>query len=310
MTGGLGLSIPAAGLTPAREPRTGNALLLAFTALLLLPAFAWAESSVSLRASDALDESVYPYRRATLTVTNDGEQVVRAVSLRWAGGGPTMVFPAAIPPGAEADLDVKLPAAAVQQTYAVRLLADEDPRGVPLAETAASITWPVAWVTDEAFLDPSPYDAYGYAAGPWSRSERWRMLGLAGVAAVMMAATLLLRPPHRIAALTAAVALAGAGVWLLRPSPVRVQLIGGQGAPALWSAADSDRVLQVASRRTGSVSLADRSLPAAAPVYLDRRSMETDTLVVPASGLQEVPVQGGEVRYFRWRQPPAPGTQR
>ena len=274
------------------------------SAVLIAACFAVASSpaagqvTASLSVAPEQDESLAPYRRATLALTNDSPSSVETVELRAAGGGPAVRCPLAAAPGGQAARTVALPAIWLVQSYRVKAMADD---GRTIGEASADITWPAELSATDDFIDAS---LAGWSAEPlrWPAAARRNLLILLGLMAVALAATLLIRRP--LVRALAALLLAGATTALLAlvvlpamgpPTVVRQYelLIHDAEGKAL-----SDSFAVIAARRTGPfVWQADRPPQ---PVYFDGVAAAADDSVLrPEEGTLTMTVRAGEVRIVR-----------
>ena len=289
---------------------TGTVKAAAALLILLSGAAAAADAAVSLAPAQSRrdDERVWPYRAAELTVKNESDRIVRAVALRWVGGGPTMIYPATIPPQSGQTIPVSLPAVAVEQWYDVRLLAEDSPDADVVAEFEAPITWPLRPPEppvdddfDRAFIDPYACEQYAFDVPQWSNRARANVLIAAALAALAMAATLFVRRRAvRLVLLAATIAAATAAIHeAVLPRDVVVQRVLSQGSDLpIYAAGPGDSLYVVAARRTSHWTHPDARL---APIYYNRLDMAEDTMVVHADRGISVPLRPGLVRLFRLR---------
>ena len=275
--------------------------------LLLLSGVAAADTAASLAPTPARDARVWPYRAAQLSVTNQSGRIARAVSLRWVGGGPTMIYPATIPPKSGQTILVSLPAVAAEQWYHVRLLAEDRADAERLAESEAAITWPPQSATTDddddrgqAFIDPDACDEYAFDVPQWPARARANVLIAAAIAAMAMAAVLFVRHRGARMVLLVVVAVAAAAVIykaVLPRNTIVVRTLGGAELP-IYAAAPEDSLHVVAVRRTTRWTHPDARL---APVYYSKRHMAEDTTIVHADRGISASLRPGDVRLFRLR---------
>lgn len=271
---------------------TRSALLL----LLYAAPSAAGEITASLEPAQTRDPAVYPYRAAVLTIHNKTGRAFRAVRLRWRrGGGPAVVVAATLPPQTKQTVRVFLPAAAAEQTYAVELLSEDRHHSEAAARVEADISWPIAAVTDEAFVDPYPCDRYESAAQPWTALVRARALLVAVLAALAIAATLLApRGAPRLVLMLLLAAGATAAVWAVG---LPQDLVTETHLP-LEAATSADRLTVVSTRRTVLWTSADTHL---APIYYNPLQMAAETMVLHHRTGASVRIRPGRVRLFRSR---------
>ena len=285
------------------ETVTAAAIVLA-----LLSGAAAANTTDFIAAAPQHDARVWPYRAAELTVKNRSDRIVRAVAVRWVGGGPTMIYPATIPPQSGQAIQVSLPAVAVEQWYDVRLLADDSPDADVVAEFEAPITWPLRPLAPneehnlgQAFIDPYACEQYAFDVPQWSNRARANVLFAAALAALAMPATLFAqRRAVRLVLLAAAIAAATAAIHkAVLPRDVMVQRVLSQGSDLpIYAAGPGDSLYVVAARRTSRWTHPDARL---APIYYNRLDMPEDTMVVHADRGISVRLRPGMVRLFRVR---------
>jgi len=149
--------------------------LLAAAICVLAARGARAEITASLAAAAEQDDRTLPYRRAMLTIDAshaDDDQVVRAVALRQAQGGPTFVYTVTVAPKTSQSLPVDLPATSQQQKYNVELLAEAEYPATVLARVTAPIHWPPEHVTALEFFKPQLHEKWADLPPAWSAGVR------------------------------------------------------------------------------------------------------------------------------------------
>ena len=214
--------------------------------------------------------------------------MVRAVSLRRAAGGPTLLHAASVAPKTTQTLDVLLPAVSVQQTYRVRLLAGEGPATSVLREMHVPVTFPDLDAVErarETLVDAAAYE---------DRQEerpRWP--------------TWLLRNVY-LAAVLIAVGLGG--VLFIRPGALRVLAavaVAAGGTFAMWHvlsgvdvvlARRSGPLVALTCRRTTSWSRPARGV---GPVYWSQGQMDRDDMVFEPGHRLTLTLRPDDVRVFR-----------
>jgi hypothetical protein len=257
---------------------------------------AGAQFTAALSVAESQDPGLWPYRSADLLLTNSTGGAIEAVLLRPAGGGPTVQYRLALPPGQESRQTVALPAIWPVQHYAVAALG----AGASVAgETAAEITWPADLVTTDAFLDEG-FAFWRDRVASWPTSTRRNTLLLAGMLAAASAAVLFVRrPAFRAACLLGAAALAALLVprapgW---PEPVEartyvLRLHGEEPAVRVES------FVVLSARRTAAYRGRAGAVPY--PVYSDRASATgDDALVDPVQRSIRLTVRPQTVRVVR-----------
>ena len=280
--------------------RTKALLLAATAALLCRPAAA--EITASLTAAEKQEEGVYPYRAAELAVKNDSADAIRAISLRWARGGPTLIYTATIPPRTEQTLRVALPAVSVQQSYVVRMLPADRLDAERIAELRLPVTWPVALVTDQAFVDRQAFLRFALDAPQWPGEAKLAVFAAVALACLGMAATLLApRAWVRLVLLGVVIAAAiGALDRLCLPRDLVVRKVVPAGADLTADASAGGSLYVVACRRTVEWESPQFLL---APIYYDERDMSGETMVWRPGKGARVLQRPDQVRVFRLRRP-------
>jgi len=309
---------------PTKWSKGCLAFLLGVVALLLVPSAVRAGSAlgVSLQPADrtsatclparqgsveSQDESAYPYRNAVLTVENPTGQEITAVSLRWRQGGPKMVFPVTILPGAKAEVPVVLPAIAPTQTYEVQWWLRDKPdapcREFTLAE--AEISWPVELLTTGEFIDPAAYESHLEYMPAWPGRLK-RTIFLVATLFVLAVAGVLLVPWK-------SVRLILLGLFIIAASAV-LSVQFSLTPTLLIRPAGSGFVLTC--RRTQDVSFESFPLVPASniddfkssydprgisPVYFAPWQMKQDNMTVHATEGASLTITPREIRLFRLR---------
>jgi hypothetical protein len=262
----------------------------------VLASVAGAEVTARLRpaAEDgATEEGFLP---AVLTVADpngDLSGAVRGVSLRRLRGGPTLLYPTSIAPGTEQDVSVALPVVSVEESYVVRLLADEDASGAPLAELRVPLTVPKVDLVERArgaLIDPAAYDGWLEDLPRWPGWLLRTVFLTAAVICVAMGAALFIRRPALRLAAVVCLVIAGAlaTAWVL--SQCEVVSVRRSGALTI-----------LGCRRTTSLQ---RSPPLARPVYWSPRQMDADDMVYSPGRYATLTLHPNQVRLFRRAVPP------
>jgi len=275
--------------------------------LLLSGVASAADTAASLAPAPARDARVWPYRAAELSVTNQSGRIARAVSLRWVGGGPTMIYPATIPPKSGRTILVCLPAVAAEQWYRACLLAEDRAGAERLAESEAAVTWPPRSARNDAddefgqaFIDPEACEHYAFDMPQWPARTRANVLIAAAIAAMAMAAVLFVHHRGARMALLVVVAVAAAAVIykaVLPRNTIVVRTLEGTELP-MYAATPDDSLYVVAVRRTTRWTHPDARL---APIYYSKRHMAEDTTIVHADRGISASLRPGDVRLFRLR---------
>ena len=265
-----------------------------------------AEVRSSLRPAARQRQGAFPYRTADLTVENRSGVIVRMATLRWRRGGPRRLVNLTIAPNGSQVVRVNLPAASPRQTYDLRFFAADSAEAAPwdslpaMAELEAEMTWPVEWVTDEAFVDPAAYEPYRDALLSWPVSLRQYVLLGAAMMSLAAAATLLIRRPIVRLAATAVVAVLAALASLLLID--RQQVVVERAGPAPWphagAALRADELLSVQSRRTVRWRSAGDDW---APIYRSGRDMAGETMTIGGGRGVSATIHPDRVRLFRVR---------
>ena len=278
--------------------------------------------------------AVGPYRAGDLTLTNHGKEVLREVRLRWTEGGPTIVCPVVLAPGAQQKVRVFLPAAAPLQTYRATFRGDG-----PFPPAEATISWSIEHAAREAWVSSSAYEPYDMSQPTWSGQVRMNVMLGTAIAALAAAGTLFLRRRVvRMCALLAVAAIASAGgalalagtdlvvddVFALNPAQPARQTVrtcallavaatasaGGALAPAGTDLVVDDvfaldapppggprrNLHVVAVRRTTRWSPPDVRL---VPVYKDESQMYNEAMILHPHHGASVVISPGQLRLFR-----------
>lgn len=292
------------------------ALALALTSAEAAPA---AGVQAELKALPRPAAPVGPYRRAELTLRNDLAVPLAAVAVRNADGGPWLLLPATAAPRGVARLTVDLPADGPNHSYSVRVYnryvaRQADGPADLLAETQATIAWPLDEPPAEPVLAPRAFTAFETAEPLWPVEFRQQLLlVLAGVCVVCGFALVTRRRPLRaLAAVTLAAAATALLWWLLRqtaPPTSEVnafELVHRRADGPTWL----DSVFVLTGRRTARGRLAADKAPAGQLwcVYPDALSMRSDeTLLRPAEPAHaggepaEVDLAAGQRKMLRAR---------
>ncbi|MFW6065211.1 MAG: hypothetical protein ACOC9S_00185 [Planctomycetota bacterium] len=266
---------------------------LAITVVLALTASSPADSSVRLTPSAERSDVVRPYSPAELTVTNTSEKVVEEIRIRWKQGGPTLVHRVEIAPRQRATVETFLPAVWPEQTCKLAMIGHD---GRELTTSEATISWPDELLHGDAFLDPRTWRLWDPATPVWStltRANAFIAVFLVSVAAC--GALLIRRPALRAAAITAVVVAGSVTTTVLLPEAVEVWTPSMEDGRWQREASNS-HLLAVAARRTTTAKLSEGH---PAPVYLSRREMAEDRMLLHADGRVEIPLESGQVRLFQ-----------
>ena len=238
-----------------------------------------------------------PYRLADLTLTNRSKEVLSEVRLRWSEGGPTIIVPVVLAPGAEEkDKRVFLPAGSPLQTYRATFQGDPS-----LRPTDVTIRWPIERAARADWLSPSAYEPYDRPLPTWSDKVRLNVMLGAGVLALAAAAALFLQPTHaRTCAMLLLIAAGtGAGAIMLARTDVLVEdvidLNTDTPHPGIkpWPGRN---LYVVATRRTVQWSHRDVHL---APVYKTASQMGEETMTLDPRRGAAVTIEPGRLRLFR-----------
>jgi hypothetical protein len=261
------------------------ALTLPALVLLLLTSIAHAEAQL---LPGATDSRIAPYATGVLSIENLTDTECVAVRMRWRGGGPTMLLPAAVLPGKRADVAVILPPIAASQTYDIELLGRE---GVTLGRTVAEIAWPPAVVTRDAFIDPIAYDPFKDDYPAWPAGTKQRAFLVAAVVTVLLAGAPLIRHPQLRVAGVLLVVVGGCAALLWREQPVVEE--------------DFTNGLAVfRTRRTAEIRLAPPPTGLLTPVYRSQGQMRRDSLTLHPGRGGALTLQPADMRLFYWRDDP------
>jgi len=268
------------------------------TAILCVAAPGRAKVVASLEAVTGQDPSAGPYRWAELRLDNAAAAQAESVLLRPAGGGPTVRYALAVPPGASGRLKVALPAISPAQEYEVTVL---DAGGSVVGRATAAIDWPAELVATEAFIDRA-YRPWWQDRAAWSRRTRLEAVLLSGALVVALGGALLVR--RGSVRLVIVVAMAAAAVALVPHVPhwpeaaeaARYRLVrfdpGGRQEEEWFTV--------VSARRSARVVLTAAAGAAPYPVYADRADAAGDDCRVdPIAGTISLPLGPGTVRVIR-----------
>ena len=163
------------------------------TAILCVAATGRAKVVASLAAVTGQAPSAGPYRWAELRLDNAAAAQAESVLLRPAGGGPTVRYALAVPPGASGRLKVALPAISPAQEYEVTVL---DAGGSAVGRASAAIDWPAELVATEAFIDRA-YRPWWQDRAAWSRRTRLEAVLLSGALVVALGGARVGPPGYR-----------------------------------------------------------------------------------------------------------------
>jgi len=259
---------------------------------------------ISLQYAETSEDSAAPYRRANLTVhydpPDDSRDVIRAVTVRSARGGPVVLLNATIPPHAsEREFSVLLPAMSAQDSCNVRLLSGATADSPAIAKFETPVNWPAESVTAEAFLDPDAHDQGDFLPPVWSDRTLQLVFVIAASACAALGACLLIRrPAFRTAAASAVLIAAACCLWLTvgaKPIVIRKEI------------GPNKRLLLISCLRDTRCEVLP---PHTVPLYYDMDEMSQDRAVVAAPGKLIVDLEVGRVRLFaRPAQPDRPATQ-
>jgi len=251
-------------------------LMVTLVASLLAAGAALADVSVSLEADDKAD-TVRPFRAARVTIEPGDipdQAAVRAVLLQPEGGGPTILIPAVLVPGSPTQLVAPLPATSVEQTYRIGLLDADDADAVIVAESRASITWPVESVTPEAFLATEAYRKWEFDLPAWPAGTV-RNVFLAAVLVGLATAGLLLVPPGALRAVALGLIVVAAcwAMWSVLHS-----------ADIVVETTDADGTITVLTCRRTTVWHSDDA--GWSPLYFDASQMKSQVVLIrPGRGM-------------------------
>ncbi len=258
------------------------------TALIAISSTAIFAAPALRPAAQQRDES-FPFRCAVLDISNTADTEIASVRMRWAGGGPTMVFPAAVSPGRSAAVTVYLPACSVSQEFDVTLL---DLRGQPIERSRTPIDWPAALVSRNAFID---YETgRKWMADPAIWPERIKLsiaAALAGASIGIAGALLIGRPALRMTSVAIILVSLAAGTWFILAEFRAGYTIDRDG-----------RCIILKCRNTSTAHLppADETgMPRFAPIYIYASHMKRDDTVIDTETGTTVPLKPGAVRIFR-----------
>ena len=264
-----------------------NRLMATLAASLLAAGAALADVAVTLEADDKAG-AARPFCAGRVTIDpNDIADClsVRAMWLRPERGGPAIILPVAVTPGTSTQLSVALPATSIEQTYRIQLLEADDPEAAVVAESRASITWPVEDVRPEAFLDPDTYRKWEFALPAW-QAGTIRNVFLAAVLIVLVTAGVLLLPwgALRALALGLIVVVGSCSMWAIL-----------HNADLVVERTDGD-ITVLACRRTTVWHSNDANW---CPLYYDAGQMEHQTVLIRPTRAISVQLQPGRVQLLK-----------
>jgi hypothetical protein len=258
-------------------------------ALLATPPPVRGETGVGLAPLPGAD-TVAGFAHARLTVADPNAElaaVVRAVSLRPGGGGPTVLADITVAPGAkEQTADVLLPATSPQQVYTARLLSGPGKPAPPLLVRELPVAWPVE-LTARArreMIDPAAYERFQEDLPRWNPALLRNVFLAAVIAAAALAAVLFLRQP--VPRLLAVLAVAGAMTY----GAVQV----AQRQETLRRRTYGDLTV-LAARRTAVAHLPGATFP----LYRSQTHMDGDDLTIRPGVDLHVAVAPDQPRVFR-----------
>ena len=267
----------------------------------LVPAaIAAADVTLTLTPQDKARPGDSPWQTARLTIRNDTDRLIRAVSLRWEAGGPVLLLPVPVAPGTTYDgLPIALPALSQHQRYTVRLLQADRLDAAAVAEQAAEITWDPRQVeqTADVVFDPMACADWSEALPRWPGPLLRLLFGLAVLGSVLAGATMLVRRPGlRIAMAAAAVCGTAAAVGLVAARHEAL-LVRYAGQP-------EGSLVVLTCRRTSTWTAPGDWVP----VYRNAAQMASDTTVLSATHGAKVTISPRQVRLFRRRGRPPPAS--
>jgi hypothetical protein len=283
-------------------------------------AFAMPAAAAPLRASlepAKGDSSARPFAMAVLAVENGLGKPIAAAALKPVQGGPTVLTELLVPPGSRAQYRIALPAAEAHQEYQIRLLDAYDDGRAPtpptvLAETQASIDWPLETVTSSGLISPQAYAAVGSTAVGWPASLRQQ--ALIALASFLLLTGFCLLLPWRIGRLMgtlAAVAAGGGLLWWLSNSPAAAAVESTTGHITQRNADGRilrETILRLSARRTAAFA---GDLDDLRPLYQDALAFQHDRSILrlgsarqKTPALSTVPLSSGQVRLFAGLPPP------
>lgn len=269
--------------------------LAAILITLLSAAPAWADISATLAVKPD-SPAAGDFRPVDLTITNTTDTTIAAVELTPSGGGMTIRYPLAVPPGQQGRLEVLLPPIWPLQQYVVKAL---DASGKQIGSATAGVDWPAEMLATGRFIDDS-FNAFRSQRAAWPDEAKSNLLLLGMIYLVPAAGLLLIRRPlWRAGGLVLLTALATAATLVLPLWPPAVQMrscyvetydSAGQGT--------LDSFTVAAARRD-----ADLTYQAGQPphlVYIDRTAAAEDTSVLrPADKTLSLHFAAGNTKIIR-----------
>ncbi len=235
-----------------------------------------------------------PFRSTNLSITNDTQQIVRAVGVRLAQGGPEYVFGFVISPGESLDASIDLPVMTAQQAYQVRLMSGDDPNADCIHQQVIETSWPAELTTPGVFVDGLLWRRFESDQPSWpSSTKRNLILALAVLCIGVITCFLICRTTLRLAAIAAlstiwaVVAIPAISTPILHEHHARLEAVP-QGI--------SPHVLIIGSLRTVRHSTQATNL---LPVYLSERAMQAEDMVVHMRTGSSFTVTPGWPRVFR-----------
>lgn len=243
----------------------------------------------ALRPAAQERDEAFPFRGAVLDITNTADKEIASVRMRWAGGGPTMVFPAAVSPGRTAAVTVYLPACSVSQEYDVTLL---DLRGQPIERNRASIHWPAGMVSRNAFVDYETGRRLMADPATWPEKIKLSIAAVLAGALIGIAGALLIgRPALRMTAVACIIVSLAAGTWWILAAFRAGYTIDRDGRCIILKCLNTSTAHLPPAAETG--------MPRFAPVYIYASHMKRDDTVIDTEAGTAVPLKPGAIRIFR-----------
>ena len=236
-------------------------------------------------------------RAAVLSVANHSSQPVRAVAVRMIEGGPTWLWPLAVPPDANASLAVSVPVQTLEQGYALRALAGERADSPAIATSSVTVSWPTGPAAPFRLLRQDLYQDHEDKIASWPMGFRRELFLAVAAGCIALAGAVLLRRRAWKLAAVAAVAV-GATVaillWVERRGDV------AQYAVASSSAAEPNApqatLLIVSSPRTTAWRHPSSEI---IPLYGSPGQMARDDAVIQSGRGISLTVHAGELRVFQ-----------
>ncbi len=282
-----------------RIPAIRKRIFAAVAAMVTVaPAMSYGQVEVELRPAADQPTRAVAYRDAQITVDNTAGQVkeiIAGVSLRWRLGGPRIVHPITVAPGGSASAAVKLPAAAVRQTFEVNLLSAAETGGKLLAKTEADINWigpDGEFVEPYEFVNPAAYHRAEARPVSWGGDTLRLVFAASAIFCIAAAATLFVRRSAvRITALVVVVAAAAI---------ILFYTVGRQETLSTKRISDEDGTLYVVSAlRTGKWRRSAGGRAYLIPIYLNKNMMANDNTVIRPGEEISTTIRAGRVRIFR-----------